>query len=177
VSLIQLNLPIAGMTCASCVTRVERALAAVPGVASASVNLATEKAQLQLGPEATAQALAAAVGRAGYFVPQANAAFNIGGMTCASCVSRVERALRAVPGAIEASVNLATNRADVLHSGADTAALVAAVQRAGYEAYAAAETGSITVQSKADAGWRVALAALLSAPLVLPMLVDFFGRQ
>jgi P-type Cu+ transporter len=177
VSLIELNLPIAGMTCASCVSRVERALAAVPGVASASVNLATEKAQLQVGPEATAQALAAAVERAGYAVTQASAAFDIGGMTCASCVSRVERALRAVPGVIEASVNLATNRADVLHSGADTAALVAAVQRAGYEAHAVAAHGPAATLASADAGWRVALAALLSAPLVLPMLAELFGRH
>ncbi len=176
-SLIQLNLPIAGMTCASCVTRVERALVAVPGVASASVNLATERAQLQLGPEATAQALAAAVERAGYAVTQASAAFDIDGMTCASCVSRVERALRAVPGVIDASVNLATNRADVVHSGADTAALVAAVQRAGYEAHAVAERGATPAHTNADAGWRVALAALLSAPLVLPMLGDLLGRH
>jgi P-type Cu+ transporter len=176
-NLIELNLPIAGMTCASCVARVERALAAVPGVASASVNLATEKAQLQVRPEATAQALAAAVERAGYAVPRASAAFDIDGMTCASCVSRVERALRAVPGVIEASVNLATNRADVLHSGADTAALIAAVQRAGYEAHAVAEHRALATTTNADAGWRVALAALLSAPLVLPMLGDVFGQH
>ena len=176
-TLIQLNLPIAGMTCASCVTRVERALAAVPGVASASVNLATEKAQLQLGPEATAQALAAAVERAGYAVPHAHVAFDIDGMTCASCVSRVERALRAVPGVVEASVNLAANRATVEHSGADTAALIAAVQRAGYEAHAVAERGAAPAHTSADAGWRVALAALLSAPLVLPMLADLFGHH
>lgn len=176
-NLIHLNLPIAGMTCASCVARVERALSAVPGVASASVNLATEKAQLQLGPEATAQALTAAVERAGYAVPQAHAAFDIDGMTCASCVSRVERALRAVPGVIDASVNLATNRASVEHSGADNAALIAAVQRAGYEAHAVVEGVAAPAPSSADAGWRVALAALLSAPLVLPMFADLFGRH
>ncbi len=170
-----LNLPIAGMTCASCVTRVERALAAVPGVVSASVNLATEKAQLQLGPVANTQALAAAVERAGYTVPHANVAFDIDGMTCASCVSRVERALRAVPGVIEASVNLATNRATVVHGGVGNAALIAAVQRAGYEARVVAERGATPVQTNADAGWRVALAALLSMPLVLPMLAALFG--
>ncbi len=176
-TLTQLNLPIAGMTCASCVARVERALAAVPGVASASVNLATEKAQLQLGTEVNAQALTAAVERAGYAVPHANVAFDIDGMTCASCVSRVERALRAVPGVIEASVNLATNRATVVHGGVDNAALTAAVQRAGYEARVVAERGAAPAQTNADAGWRVALAALLSMPLVLPMLAALFGHH
>jgi P-type Cu+ transporter len=176
-NLIQLNLPIVGMTCASCVLRVEKALAAVPGVASASVNLATENAQLQIGPEASAQALAAAVERAGYAVPQTHVEFDIDGMTCASCVSRVERALRAVPGVIDASVNLATNRAGVEHAGADEAALIAAVQRAGYDAHAVAERGPAAPQANADAGWRVALAALLSAPLVLPMLADAVDRH
>lgn len=176
-NLIQLNLPIAGMTCASCVLRVEKALAAVPGVASASVNLATEKAQLQLAPDASAQALATAVERAGYAVPHARMAFDIDGMTCASCVSRVERALRAVPGVLEASVNLATNRASVEHAGADEAALIAAVQRAGYDAHAVAEAGPAPAHAKADPGWQVALAALLSAPLVLPMVGDLFGRH
>jgi P-type Cu+ transporter len=176
-NLIQLNLPIAGMTCASCVARVERALAAVPGVAAASVNLATEKAQLQLGPEANAQALTAAVERAGYAVPTTRTLLDIEGMTCASCVSRVERALRAVPGVIEASVNLATSRAAVEYSGADDTALIATVQRAGYEARTVAERGAAPAHANADAGWRVALAALLSAPLVLPMLADLFGRH
>jgi P-type Cu+ transporter len=176
-ALTELNLPIAGMTCASCVARVERALAAVPGVISASVNLATEKAQVQLGPEASAKALAAAVERAGYAVPQAHLDFDIDGMTCASCVSRVERALRAVPGVIEASVNLATNRASVDHSGVYNAVLIAAVQRAGYEAHAVAERGAAPAHTNADAGWRVALAALLSAPLLLPMLTELFGRH
>ncbi len=176
-TLIQLNLPIAGMTCASCVARVERALAAVPGVASASVNLATEKAQLQLGSDVRTQALAAAVERAGYAVPQSRTVLDIDGMTCASCVSRVERALRAVPGVTDASVNLATNRATVMHAGADEAALIAAVQRAGYEAHAVVERGPAPTHTNADAGWRVVLAALLSAPLVLPMLGDLFGQH
>jgi P-type Cu+ transporter len=176
-NLIQLNLPITGMTCASCVARVERALRAVPGVASASVNLATEKAQLQLGPEANAQALTAAVERAGYAVPHERIQLEIEGMTCASCVSRVERALRAVPGVVDASVNLATHRASVEYSGADHAALLAAVQRAGYEAHTVAERGAAPAHVNADAGWRVALAALLSAPLVLPMLADLVGRH
>jgi len=176
-SLIQLNLHVEGMTCASCVLRVERALTAVPGVASASVNLATEQAQLQLGPEATPQALVAAVERAGYAVPRESTELEIEGMTCASCVARVERALRTVPGVTEAGVNLATNRASIEHAGADAAALIAAVQRAGYDAHAVTQRGPAMPRSDGGAGWRVALAAVLSTPLVLPMLADLFGRH
>lgn len=174
-SLIQLNLPIEGMTCASCVARVERALAAVPGVASASVNLATARAQLALAPSAALPALAEAVQRAGYAVPRTRTDLAIEGMTCASCVARIERALRAVPGVSEAVVNLATARAHVVHLGTDDAALIAAVQRAGYEAQPLAH--ATVPRAAADPGWRVALALLLSAPLALPMAGDLFGRH
>jgi P-type Cu+ transporter len=177
-----LNLPIEGMTCASCVARVERALAAVPGVAAASVNLATERARVELatGPaaadvSATTAALVDAVARAGYAVPRTTTDLAVDGMTCASCVGRIERALRAVPGVLEAEVNLATSRARVVHAGTDVAPLLAAVRAAGYDAQAA--TDPARPRASADPGWRVALALLLSAPLALPMVGDLFGRH
>jgi len=82
-----LTLPITGMSCASCVTRVEKAIARVPGVRSASINLATERAQVALdgpGAPATAQAVHAAVQRAGYGIPDEARDLRIDGMTCAS---------------------------------------------------------------------------------------------
>lgn len=176
-NLIELKLPIEGMTCASCVARVERALAAVPGVASASVNLATEQARLSLQSEVGAPALAAAVQRAGYAVAPTRTDLAIEGMTCASCVARIERALRAVPGVTEAEVNLATERAQVVHLGSDAAPLIAAVERAGYTARTLADQASAAPRPSPDAGWRVALAALLSAPLALPMLGDLLGQH
>ncbi|MHB0734204.1 copper ion binding protein, partial [Roseomonas mucosa] len=106
-----LSLPIEGMTCASCVGRVERALAKVPGVTQATVNLATERADLRFAGQADLPAVLAAVDRAGYAVPEETTELSIEGMTCASCVGRAERALKAVPGVLEASVNLATERA------------------------------------------------------------------
>ena len=182
-SLRQLSIPIEGMTCASCVGRVERALAAVPGVTAASVNLATESAAVTLQPGAEAGALIAAVERAGYAVPHATIDLAIDGMTCASCVGRVERALAAVPGVLEAPVNLATARAHVVLAAPATAELSAqlraAVQRAGYEAQPIDATagGTAAPRPRHDAGWRVALAALLSAPLALPMLGDLWGAH
>ena len=128
-----ISLPIEGMTCASCVGRVEAALAKVEGVASVSVNLATERADIRLNRPVDRMALIQAIEKVGYDVPQGTIELAIGGMTCASCVGRVEKALKAVPGVEVASVNLATERAEVSFGApADRGALVAAVEGAGY---------------------------------------------
>jgi len=150
----EVSLPISGMTCASCVRRVEKALAKVEGVAEASVNLATEQARVAYDPARVGlDRLAAAVEKAGYGVrelpaeaapPAASAApsprtgeavLPIEGMTCASCVRRVERALTKVPGVSAANVNLATEKASVAYDPAlvDQTQLVAAVETAGYK--------------------------------------------
>ena len=111
-----LTLPITGMTCASCVARVEKALARVPGVSASSVNGATEQATVSLAAgsaASTAVLLSDAVQRAGYGLAEQTRDLQIDGMSCASCVGRVEKALRQVPGVLEATVNLATNSARV----------------------------------------------------------------
>ena len=91
------DLPISGMTCASCAGRVERALRKVTGAEQVSVNLATEQARVQ-APADSLPALVDAVREAGYGVPTRTLELQIVGMTCASCVGRVERALAKVPG-------------------------------------------------------------------------------
>jgi Cu+-exporting ATPase len=130
-----LRLPIEGMNCGSCVRRVETAIAAAPGVASASVNLATGGATVSLAPGGEAGAVIGAIEKAGYAVPLQRFELGVDGMTCASCVARVERAVAAVPGVIRANVNLATERAAVeAVAGADAlAAVEAAIRSAGYE--------------------------------------------
>ncbi|MES2716456.1 MAG: heavy metal translocating P-type ATPase [Pseudomonadota bacterium] len=179
---LTLQLPITGMTCASCVARVEKAISKVPGVQQASVNGATDSARLVLdagSAGATAQAVAAAVTKAGYGIPTETVRLQIGGMTCASCVGRVEKALARVPGSSAVSVNLATNTATLqrLAGSADDASLLAAVQAAGYEATLITDAQAAPAHHRGDDGWRVAVAAALSAPLVLPMLGDLFGRH
>jgi Cu+-exporting ATPase len=178
-TLAELSIPIEGMTCASCVARVERALAKVPGVSDATVNLATEAAAVHLATSVPTQTLAAAVESAGYAVPRETVALAIVGMTCASCVGRVERALRQVPGVLEAEVNLATEQARVtrLRSGDRDGALLQAVQDAGYQAHAIAASGTDAAPVRHGEGWKVAAAAVLSAPLALPMLGDLFGHH
>ena len=116
-----IDLPIAGMTCASCSTRLERMLSAQPGVAGASVNLATERARVELA-EASVEDVVRTVERAGFSVPATTLDLDVRGMTCASCVARVEKALAAVPGVTEVAVNLATERARVATRTGDLAA-------------------------------------------------------
>ncbi len=173
------TLPVSGMTCASCAGRVERALLKVPGVASASVNLANEQVRVE-SSEADVAALIEAVQKAGYGVPVQSLELAIDGMTCASCVGRVERALLKVPGVRSAAVNLASERAHVEVLGPpDPAALIQAVEAAGYHATASSER-----RPAADAErrlqrerWAVIAGLLLAAPLVLPMFGELFGQH
>ncbi len=169
-----------GMTCASCAGRVEKALAHVPGVLSASVNLATETATVETDGTVPAAALAAAVTQAGYGVETAEISMAILGMSCASCVGRVEKALAAVPGVQSASVNLATETARLqVLSGTPQEALVAAVTGAGYRVAtpAADPAPGAEVFAAPPAALRAAarerrhllIAALLSLPLAVPM--------
>ncbi len=128
------SFPVEGMTCASCVRRVEKAISTVPGVRSASVNLATERADVTLAAPATPQAVIAAIQSAGYEVAGSSFELGVEGMTCASCVRRVEKAIAAVPGVLSASVNLATERATVKAvGGTPLTSIEAAIRKAGYE--------------------------------------------
>ena len=113
-SVRQLHLPVEGMTCAACVSHVEGALKGVPGISSAQVNLATEKAAVEVDPEIVSlEELVKAVDDVGYAVTVEKANLNIGGMTCAACVSHVENALKEVDGVVAVNVNLATEKASV----------------------------------------------------------------
>lgn len=133
VSDLKSSLQIKGMSCASCVSRIETALKKVDGVTQASVNLATERAEITSYTPIDREALIKAVEHAGYEVADAATELSIDGMTCASCVSRVEKALKAVPGVKEANVNLATERATITGT-ANVATLIAAIDKAGYDA-------------------------------------------
>ena len=169
----KVTFPIEGMTCASCVGRVEKALKAVPGVASANVNLATEKAEISLSAPISRDVLADAVRDVGYDVPSASIDLAIIGMTCASCVGRVEKALKAVPGVATATVNLATERAHVT-GGADLAALIETVAQTGYEAKPIdrsgdehAETAARKDADEAALKRDLTLAAALTVPVFI----------
>jgi Cu+-exporting ATPase len=172
------DLPIAGMTCASCAGRVERALSKVIGASAVSVNLATEQARVQ-APSDSLPALMDAVQQAGYSVPQQSLELSIDGMTCASCVGRVERALAKVPGVKSVSVNLANERAHLeLLGQIDPQTLIAAVTKAGYSAsvWEVEHPQTDNQQQRLHRErWALIMAIVLASPLVLPMLLQPFG--
>ena len=132
----KLNFRVGGMTCAGCVGRVERALNALPGVERSAVNLTTERASIEFDTESLGAAdLIAAVNDTGFKAETEEIDFGVSGMTCASCVGRVERAIGALPGVVEAGVNLTTERARAtyLPEAVSTADIRGAVEGAGYK--------------------------------------------
>jgi Cu+-exporting ATPase len=130
-----LAIAVGGMGCASCVGRVEKAVRSVPGVADASVNLATGQAHVTVSDRGgDLSAVVEAIRRVGYEPAAETVELAVRDMSCASCVGRVERALASVPGVIGANVNLATGKATVriVRDAVTTGALIAAVGRASY---------------------------------------------
>ncbi|WIV98795.1 heavy metal translocating P-type ATPase [Kinneretia aquatilis] len=178
-TLSALRLPLSGMSCASCVARVEKLLIKQPGVSRAEVNLATETALIE-GTVALAP-LAVVLAQAGYPLREQTLRLKIEGMTCASCSGRVERALGKIPGVISAEVNLATETATLRTlAGLEARVLIQAVEKAGYGARRLDESGSDAAASAtpwAQSAWPVLITALLCAPLVLPMLGMLVGQH
>ncbi|WP_322980179.1 heavy metal translocating P-type ATPase [Pseudomonas sp. C11] len=171
------DLPIQGMTCASCAGRVERALRKVPDVTDASVNLASERARIE-APANSLEQLIGAIENAGYSVPSQPLELAIEGMTCASCVGRIERALTKVPGISQVAVNLADEKARLqVVAGFDPQQALKAIANAGYKASVQSDSAQHDdAQQRLKRERLTLLAALaLSVPLVLPMLVEPFG--
>jgi Au+-exporting ATPase len=174
-----ISLPIEGMSCASCVGRVERALKAVSGVKYASVNLTTEMAEVGFSTPARYATLVAAVENAGYVVPTRTTELVIEGMTCASCAAHIEHALESVPGVTTARVNLATERATV-QGAVDAALLIRVVEEAGYAAQAASAVGIGTVETavrKQAVTSGLKRDMLVAAVLTLPVVVLEMGSH
>nr|WP_094579188.1 heavy metal translocating P-type ATPase [Brucella rhizosphaerae] len=176
-------IPVEGMSCASCVSSIEKAVAKVPGVDKVLVNLATERADVTFKAAPDMPAVIDAIRKAGYDVPSGSADLAIEGMTCASCVSKVEKALNAVPGVTRASVNLATERAHVELAGqVSLSDLIKAVGTAGYEARSLDEARNDTKQEtqsdKRDAeAAELKKSVILAAVLTLPVFILEMGSH
>lgn len=131
----QISLPITGMTCANCARTVERTLSKTEGVESANVNFATERALVIFDPtQVKMNDVIMRVDKAGYGVAQASIDLPITGMTCASCVRTVERAINKQAGVLSVNVNLATEKASVTYIPGSVRRpdLIKAVENAGY---------------------------------------------
>ena len=169
------ELTVTGMSCASCVGRVEKALAAVPGVSHPQVNLATGRAHFRATTPEALPAAVAALEKAGYPAQPQDTRLAVEGMTCASCVGRVEKALAAIPGVSAAQVNLATGTAHVQHSAAVTAeALAAAVTAKGYPAAVQRDAAPHMHDHGGDAA-RLKRNFLIALALTLPVFLAEMG--
>lgn len=184
---LRINLPVEGMTCAACSTRLERVLGKQSGVAAARVNLAANSASVEFdGAQISPLDITAAISRAGFSVPSETQELLISGMTCAACSTRLERVLSRLPGVERAVVNLATEKASVTAPAGvvSQADVIAAVERAGFKATPAATAAEQQARQQARAEQQsrrellqLLLALALSLPLALPMLLMPFGIQ
>ncbi|HUK93401.1 MAG TPA: heavy metal-associated domain-containing protein, partial [Methanomicrobiales archaeon] len=148
------ELKVSGMTCATCAVTIEKSLQGVEGVRKADVNLALERVVVEYDPmKAKLADLQKAVADAGYEVVPERAILRIGGMTCATCVETNEAALRALPGVVEASVNLGAEKAYVTYipSLVTPADMRRAIEEAGYQylGVEGEETGDLEREARA----------------------------
>jgi Cu+-exporting ATPase len=167
------------MTCSACATRLEKALSRTPGIQSAAVNFATEQADVNYdGEQLDAAAVVGAIAKAGYGVDKSAFSFNVGGMTCSACANRIEKALRKLPGVLEANVNVALERADVhaIAGQIDRQMLESAVAKAGYTTHFASDAADDAEQHRAQEAralrrelYALIASALLTLPLVMQM--------
>lgn len=174
-----LQLPIVGMTCASCVRRVEQALLKVPGVVVANVNLANEQAEVTLSADIPVTALQQAIASAGFDTRIEQFELAIVGMSCASCVGRVEKALQRIPGVLVANVNLATESAhlEVLAGNANHQQLITAIKQSGYEAKAVSSERDDKQARKAEEQVQLQRAFWWAFILTLPVFILEMGSH
>jgi P-type Cu+ transporter len=172
-----LTIGVQGMTCAACVARVERGLNKVAGVEKASVNLATEQATVTYNPDQTnPQTLLDKVTETGYTPLTDTVELGVTEMTCAACVGRVEKALRKVPGVLNATVNLATERASVTYLPASTglAQLKRAVRESGYgilEVEAGKDRTDVEREAKEKEVRNLKRSVMFSAVFAVPLVL------
>ncbi len=194
------QMQVLGMTCSSCKTRLEKVLQRLEGIGSAQVNLASEIATLESAEPLSAAALTTAVQAvrdAGFDVLIKQQAFGISGMSCTSCVRRVEKLLLGVAGVLKATVNFAAETVSLDYVGElDIAKLSALLADAGYllaqpvpEPTSAISAESSQSSAQANLGatnilqffksprWPVVGSMLLSLPLLLPMLGMLLGHD
>jgi Cu+-exporting ATPase len=193
---VGVELPIANLTCPTCVQSLESALRAVPGVTRATVNLAIGRAFVEYDPKRTdLAAIHEAMKTAGYRMGTATVRFAIKGIMCASCVTKIERALHSTPGVLDASVRVGTEEAVVeyLPSVTDLTAVKAAVGSAGYRVAGApppASPSAVDAESEArEREYRTLMrqwwfgaavgtfTMIMSYPWLFPGLRDLFPRE
>jgi len=179
----RIDLPVQGMSCASCVERIETGIAKLAGVKQASVNLAAERASVLYDPaQISARRLVTEVENLGYETRTEEITVPIRGMSCASCVDKIETALLGLPGVTTAQVNFAAEKATVnfIPSIRSPADLRKAIREIGYEPLEIADTPAADYEKEArdreirELRVKTLVGAVLSTPLLLGMVSDWF---
>lgn len=175
----QATLPIEGMTCAACATRIEKGLNRMDGIAEASVNLASERAAVQYdGDAVTLQQVVDKIEHLGYKVPAETLDLQIEGMTCAACSTRIEKGLSRMQGVQTAAVNLATETAKITYIGLKQEDILNKISQLGYTGRLKKEEGKGEQESPTQRNMRrlrntFLVSALLSIPLLWSMVGHF----
>lgn len=178
------SLKIAGMSCAACAARIEKGLKQLPGVETAAVNFAAEKAGVTYDPaQVGLRELAAKVENLGYQVVADRAEFKLSGMNCAACAARIEKGLNGLPGVYRASVNFAAEKATLDYNAADLtiAQIQEKVKKLGFEAHNIADASDLDREKQVREAEirgqrrRFILSAVLSLPLLLGMILHSAG--
>ena len=144
------TIKLTGMTCAACANRIEKTVGRLPGVASASVNFATEKLTVEYDEQRIDNGIInESILKAGYGVDESAAnkevTIPIGGMTCAACSARIEKVVGRIDGVESVSVNLATEEATVLYDAQKVklSAIKQSIEKAGYKALEIEKKGAV----------------------------------
>ena len=174
----EVNLQITGMTCAACATRIEKGLNKMDGVETANVNLALEKSSIKYDPSKLSEAdFKNKIEALGYGVVKQKAEFDITGMTCAACSTRVEKGLNKMAGVSIANVNLALEKATIEFNPSEVtiADIIAKVEKLGYGAHQKLDDKE-TVDHREQAIKKQQNKLILSAILSLPLLWTMVGH-
>ena len=176
----QWSAAVTGMTCSACAARLQKALLRATGIATATVNFATEQADVAYNSELTnASAIASVVAKTGFGIKEATFNFAIGGMTCSACATRIEKALLKLPGVLSANVNVALEHADVtaIDEQIDQQLIEKTVAKTGFSAHFATDASEeVEMARREDEAaemrrerYTLLAAAMLTAPLVAQM--------
>ncbi|WDL98818.1 heavy metal translocating P-type ATPase [Alicyclobacillus sp. ALC3] len=178
----EINLPVEGMTCASCAARIEKNVAKLPGVKEVNVNLASERARVVIDGESTWQDVVQKIEKSGYSVPEREVDLNITGMTCAACAARIEKVVGRLDAVDRVNVNLASEKAHIVYFPGvlQEQDLIRAVEKAGYGATLASEATAHEEKKRKEQAYRREVwtfwgSVVLTLPLVIQMSVLLFG--
>ncbi|WP_028992161.1 heavy metal translocating P-type ATPase [Thermoanaerobacter thermocopriae] len=175
----KVSLKLKGMTCASCASRIEKALKMIPGVSDANVNFAAEKVTITYNPQdAGVDDFVKKIRDVGYDVIEDRTTLKLKGMTCASCAMRIQKALSKTPGVRSANVNFATETAVIDYNAEQVSVndLIKVVRKVGYDAIEKTEGVDVDKQEKdreiRHLRYLFIISAILSIPLVLNMILE-----